>query len=346
VHVSGDSTIESAFDTGWLGGARQARIDLTGTVGKRIYFRMQVDVTGESKADFSPSSYIKDMFVGITGLGPFGRLEAGILKEPISLGVLTSGLHTDFLERALPTNLAPSYNIGFALRNELLDSDLSWAFGVFRGQGDSGGASAVDIVGRVSGVPWRDEEKGRLLHVGAAYKIEVGDFDIDFRARPETHWGDRWIDTGDIVSEQAHLLGLELAGIWRSLSFQAEWLSSWVTQPSGPTLHFWGLYGQASYFLTGEQRHYLESSRVFGRLKLKRPFSLHDRTWGALELAARYSYLDLDDRSIRGGRLSDVSLGLNWYLLSNLKLMLDYTWARLNGSDDGNLVGMRFQLDY
>jgi phosphate-selective porin OprO/OprP len=307
---------------------------------------MQVDVTGESKTDFSPSDYVRDFFVGITGLGPLGRLEAGIVKEPISLGVLTSGLNLEFMERGLPTIMAPSLNAGFVFRNELLDQNLSWAFGVFRGQGDSGDTSAVDIVGRVSGVPWRDEEKGRMLHLGVAYKLEVGEFDQRYASRPETDWGDQWIGTGEIPSDGSHLLGIELAGVWKPISFQAELLSSWVSQSAGPTLNFWGAYGQLSYFLTGEQRHYLETRRVFGRVRLNQDFSLRNRTWGAFELAARYSYLDLDDGAIRGGRLSDITFGVNWYFQSNLRVMFNYTRARLNGADNGNIVGTRFQIDY
>ena len=75
-------------------------------------------------------------FVGYTGLGPLGRVEIGILKEPVSMGVLTSGLSLDLMERGLPTVLAPSYNAGLVFRNELVEERISWAFGVFRGQGD------------------------------------------------------------------------------------------------------------------------------------------------------------------------------------------------------------------
>ena len=327
VHISGDSAIESGFKTGWLGGARQARIDLTGTIGSRVYYRMQVDVTGESDTEFSPTPYISDFYLGITGLGPLGRLEIGLLDEPISLGVLTSSLHRSFMEKGLPTVLAPGKNAGLLFSNELLDDNFSWALGVFRGQGDDSATKSADIAGRISGVVWRDEENGRFLHLGAAYRLEIGEFNERQDARPETHWGGKWIDTGFVPAKQSHLLGLELAGFWNSVSFQAEWLSSWVRQPGDVTSRFWGAYGQVSYFLTGEQRHYLETSRVFGRVTPQHSFSLHDRTWGALETTARYSYLDLDDAAVRGGRLGDLTLGVNWYLRSNLRLMLNYTWG-------------------
>ena len=119
-------------------------------------------------------------------------------------------------------------------------------------------------------------------------------------------------------------------------------------------MHFWGFYAQVSYFLTGEHRYYLDRLRVFGRVRLKENFSLRDRSWGAFELTTRYSYLDLDEAipgpgdplSAGPGRLGALTFGLNWYLQSNLRVMFNYTWARLDGMSNGSLFGMRFQIDY
>lgn len=111
--ISGSREIDERFETGWVGGARQPRIDFTGTAGKRVHYRVQVDVTGESSMNFSRNEYIKSAFVGVTGLGPLGRAEVGVIKEPVSMGVLTSGLAIDLMERGLPTIFAPSYNARF-----------------------------------------------------------------------------------------------------------------------------------------------------------------------------------------------------------------------------------------
>ena len=34
---------------------------------------------------------------------------------------------------------------------------------------------------------------------------------------------------------------------------------------------------------------------------------------GAFEIAARFSYIDLNDKDIKGGKLADVSFAFNWY---------------------------------
>ena len=51
---------------------------------------------------------------------------------------------------------------------------------------------------------------------------------------------------------------------------------------------------------------------------------------GRWELAARYSYLDLNSgngaTAIQGGIMNGVSLGLNWYLNTNLNVMFDWAY--------------------
>ena len=43
--------------------------------------------------------------------------------------------------------------------------------------------------------------------------------------------------------------------------------------------------------------------------------------WGAFELAFRASYADLTDKDIIGGRESNLSFGVNWYLTEKIRLM-------------------------
>jgi phosphate-selective porin OprO/OprP len=54
-----------------------------------------------------------------------------------------------------------------------------------------------------------------------------------------------------------------------------------------------------------------------------------------VEVAVRYSTLDLDDATVSGGDAKDVTVGLNWYLRENLRLMFNY--VRVNASNDEGL---------
>jgi len=96
------------------------------------------------------------------------------------------------------------------------------------------------------------------------------------------------------------------------------------------------------------------------------PLSFGANQWGAWEVAARYSDLDLNWNEglpgmacsaaftgcVRGGEEKIVTLGLNWYLSNNIRLMFDYLIVdvnRLNASGQQigqtfNAVGTRLQL--
>jgi phosphate-selective porin len=54
----------------------------------------------------------------------------------------------------------------------------------------------------------------------------------------------------------------------------------------------------------------------------------------------------LNDDDVRGGIESDVTAAVNWYLYSNLRLMLDYVWAHRNGVGDQNTAMTRFSFDF
>ena len=74
-----------------------------------------------------------------------------------------------------------------------------------------------------------------------------------------------------------------------------------------------------------------------------------DAAW---EVAARYSYLNLNDGPIQGGVLSGLTLGLNWYLNTNLKFQFDWVYDRRHDRPVGVFPGftttyaMRMQFMY
>ena len=76
----------------------------------------------------------------------------------------------------------------------------------------------------------------------------------------------------------------------------------------GDDIRYNGYYIFGSFFLTGEHRPYKTSSGAFDRVKPKNNLD-GKGGWGALEFAARYSMLDLNDEDMNGGELSNFTLG-------------------------------------
>jgi len=284
--------------------------------------------------------------------------------------------------------------------------------------GAPNGAALMDrnyaYSGRITLLPTWENEGRCLTHLGlsATYRSSLpintpgstvaaaepgsGANAIDFSARPElrdtignyTNVGPgnakRWIDTGDLASNAATVLGFEYMTVLGAFSVQAEWDLAYaddvtavqVGAPAGAvpagfaaipaqTIGFNGGYVQVCYTLTGENRLY---DRRLGRiatpcLRPSTPFwFVRDRDGrfctglGAIELAARYSYLNLNDDPVRGGVMGNFSVGLNWYLNNNLKIQFQYLntnrWGLSPTSPAGsiegavNSLGIRTQLTF
>ena len=159
----------------------------------------------------------------------------------------------------------------------------------------------------------------QVIHLGAAASREQRDDDVArIRARPEAGLtAVRLVDTGALANSD-HIDRWGLEGAWRDGPYQvqAEYLGADVSRRTGlRDFSGTGWYAFGSWMVTGETKPY--KAGAFGN-----PAPRHD--WGAVELAMRYSTLDLDDGSIRGGREHDWTLGANWYLTSHFKLQANY----------------------
>ena len=65
-----------------------------------------------------------------------------------------------------------------------------------------------------------------------------------------------------------------------------------------------------------------------------------------MEIAFRYSRLDLDDRGIEGGLLNDFTLGFNWYPNDSARLMLNAVRAERKGLETVWIAQARIQWAY
>jgi phosphate-selective porin OprO/OprP len=147
---------------------------------------------------------------------------------------------------------------------------------------------------------------------------------VRFQSKPESDVTTaHLVDTGEISGAQNYrLMGLEFAAERGAASLQTERYDAQVERQSDSTLDFSGWYVQVAYTLTGEARSYKSERGVFGIIHPTRPFGKDG--WGAFELAARVSDVDLSDRDVDGGEERNQTLAINWYLNSFLRLSANY----------------------
>ena len=327
---------------------RRARLFFQGRVYRYAFFKAQYD--------FAAGGAFKDVYLGLE-IPKLGALRVGHMKEPFSLEELTSSKYLTFVERSIASVFNPSRNTGLGMNGSLGEQSVNWALGVYRdtdslGRG-FGNQSAYNVTARISGTPLYEDHGARLLHLGVSYSHQFRSDNqlLRYRERPENSFAPRLVDTGAIDAEGVDLINAGAALVQGPFSVQAEGTGSFVNPVSGGAMQFWGTYAQVSYFLTGEHRVYKRSSGAFARISPRRNFDPAEGSWGAFELAARYSYLDLNSRDVRGGRLQDVTAGLNWYLFPNVRVLFDYVFARESSrgavaSGTAHSALARFQIDF
>ena len=127
---------------------------------------------------------------------------------------------------------------------------------------------------------------------------------------------------------------------------ESEFSVSRAERPGASDAVFWGALVQVRHLLTGEHRRYIRSRGLFGRVVPKQDLDFREGGWGALELALRFSYLDLNGGGVQGGTLNDVSVGANWYPFSNVRFMANYIHAHRSSVGDANIFQMRLGVDY
>ena len=324
---------------------RRARIYLSGTLYKDIDFKFQYDFAGGVTG-------FKDVYVAMNNIPGLQRIQVGHFKEPFSLEQLTSSNDITFMERSLMSPFEAARNTGFGVFMNFLEQRMTFAAGAFRivdNLGDGfGGESPYSISARVTGLPWYEDDGRQLLHLGFSYAHNFrSNSPVKFRQRPSTGFGPRLIDTGEFLTDDVNYIDPEVALVVGPFSLQAEYLQSFFDSSDISDPEFFGWYAEASYFVTGENRPYNRKKATFTRVQPHHDFGWGEGSgWGAFQVGARLSQLRLSSGDVDGGRLQDLTLGLNWYLNPNARIMFNYVYADRDPIGSENVYQMRFQLAF
>jgi phosphate-selective porin OprO/OprP len=304
--------------------------------------------------------YIEESYLKFKPIPYIGELKTGQYQAPMGLEVVSSTRDISFMEPSAPMQaLAPGVNAGLQIGRPVFNERATWALGLFTdGVGKDYGDASKDFaraIARLTALPIYHADpdqpgSARLLHLGlSANMLYSGNSTVRYQARPESHLAPFVVDTGDISSEGALVVGGEAAWINGPFSVQGEFLHSFVQQRQGPALDFNGLYGSVSWFLTGESRPYNRTDGTFARVIPKHNFDWGKGGWGAWEVAGRASYVDLNCGDVNGGRLAMLMGGVNWHLHSHVKWRFDYGFGRVSDHQpEGNIniFQTRVEIDF
>jgi len=375
---AGDLDVNGFHDANdsWL--LRRVRPIIEGTLFGKYDFRFTPEFAGGNASVVD--AYIDARF------NPAFKVRAGKFKSFVGLERLQSGADIKFLERSYVTNaILPNRDLGIAVHGDILGNTLNYAFGLVNGVSDGGIISTgaefdgrKEFTARLFATPFVNDEsalKGLGFGVAATYTDSQGKRNLNFTdtsAADATRNGlpSYLTDSQNTffryssaavadgqrlrISPQAYYytgpLGViaEYARVRQDVSLTTggsptaggAGSNTVITPNTNKKLSHSAWQIAVSYILTGEDAS-------FRGVKPKRAFDL-GTGWGAWELVARYSEINLDDDTFRdpagtsfiGGyaNLSESAksahswtAGVNWYLNQNAKIALNYSLTTFDG---------------
>jgi phosphate-selective porin OprO/OprP len=277
------------------------------------------DISAKVEYEFRPGHKgWRSLWIAYDGIENV-KITLGNQPTPFGLENSTSSNDTVFMERSLAYAFDNQFLLGGTI--DYYGSGWTASAGVYKEgiEADDGVRNkGTSFVGRVTFAPVKDDSM--TLHLGA----NVAYFDADsggmsFSSRPEVGITEvNLVRTGGLADADSSLtFGLEAALAAGSFAVQGEYLWADVNRSLNEDPNFSGAYIQASYILTGEKYGYKRKGAVLGGVEPK-------SDWGAIEVGARYSTIDLEDSLVTGGEESNVTLGINWYPCNNFRLMANY----------------------
>ena len=291
--------------------ARAARLMLRGTIGTD--YQISYLVAAEYKGfETAPEDLwqLTDLSFTFPLGGPATKLTVGKTKETFAYEMVGDAANLPQQERVL-TPFFVSRNVGAKLSHVFgADQRMTLSGGVFNDwwvNGDSFSDSGTDVSARFTGLAWDQPDGKRFLHLGISGRYAGADNNtLRYKGRPESNVTDDYVDTGNLPGDHAWHLGLE--ALWNEGPFSvlAEYNRAWVNSPASGNPEFSGYYITGSWILTGETRPY---DRTVGYARRVMPKG----RWGAPELVARFSNVDLDDGAVQGGKFNKTYLGINWW---------------------------------
>jgi phosphate-selective porin OprO/OprP len=355
---------------------RRAQLGFQGTVYNDWAYNFIYDFGGNGVEN---RGYIYNAYIEYDGFKPF-YVRAGAYTPSEGLEDQTGSGDLFFLERSSAVDIgrnlagAPSREaISAYVQGDTYLASVSYT-GKKTTDGTSTGASVGTfdsqeaVIGRAAWLAVSEPDVKWLIdgHIteilklsDAAASTPTSTTTIRFSNGPELAVdASRTVDTGNIDANHVREFGFESAGEYGPVFAQGGWFRYEIGRRIAvPSPSFTGWYAFLTYSLTGEQHPYDPTTASFRNLRPAKPLGTPDG-WGAWELTARYSSIDLDflptnsaaTGGIPGGKQDVWALGVNWYPNNAIKFQLNYENLQVNHVNapandiSANIIGLRSQI--
>ncbi len=278
-------------------------------------------------------------------------LRVGKFKSPVGFERWGGEAELLFVERGLPTNLAPNRDIGIGAFGEIIPQTLEYQFSITNGVADLGDANSdtgggKDFNGRIFTQPFKNTDINYLQGLGVGIAGSAGqrggnttntELTSGYRSTAQNNV---FTYTSGTFADGKHTR-LNPHGWYYNgpLGIVTEYIASEldVTRATNhATLKNDAWTFTTSYVLTGEDAS-------FDGVKPRRGFDPEKGDWGAFEIAGRISKLNVDERTFPTfasittavKQIDEKVIGLNWYLNQNVKLNLNYSKNTFEGGAAG-----------
>lgn len=359
---SGKAATSSINDSFLL---RRVRLDIRGNFGSLIDYRVVPEFAGSTGTGDSAS--LVDAYADLK-FAPYANVRIGRQKSPQGLERLQSGGATHFIERGYANELVPNRDLGVQVLGKALANKVEYSLGVFNGAADGRDVSQyddsrVEIAARIFATPFSDQF-GALSGLGVGIAGSQTTNRIADNATQTTNnfnntlpryrsTGQQTIftyrsnatpdSTNTAIGTDHSRIVPQLTYYYNNVGLLAEYaISKQDVSLNGNqrSLENKAYTVTTSYVLTGEDSSY-------AGVKPKKPFKVGGDGWGAVEVVARATGLDIDNdafktfNNVAGSELADpftqvskatgYGIGVNWWLNNNLKLSTDYNQTEFEG---------------
>ncbi|RLV59616.1 porin [Parashewanella curva] len=327
---------------------RRARIGISGNMNPIWSYKFTLAFGGGNRSGTNrEDGRIQNAILSYNGFKKMGgpQVQVGKIKEDTTLEATTSSNYITTISRSTIVNaVSPFFNWGLRVNQNFKQYGLRYAVGMYQaadgssnGREDANGKNLWAFTGRANFAPIATKDKVIHLGIWGSYR-DNGDAKFRNRARGEIrNTNIRLLDSRmggqDVAVKNITEGGVEFAGVYGPFSLQSEYIKRNTdtvdSADSKPNLS--GYYVTGSYFITGESRYYDQAKGVFSQPKGIRH---------ALEAYVRFSDADSKfdnaelDNEPQGTEVEVLTLGMNYYVNPQVRLMFDYLDTKVSGSSD------------